>query len=40
MKETIKSILSSDKGSLSSKRVCGLIGWVIGLIILVYCTIN
>ena len=40
MRETIKSILSSDKGSLSSKRVCGLIGWVIGLIILVYCTIN
>jgi hypothetical protein len=40
MKETIKSILSSNKDSISSKRICGLIGWVIGLIILVYCTYN
>ena len=40
MKEAIKSILSSNKDSISSKRVCGLIGWAIGLIILVYCTIN
>ena len=40
MKETIKSILSSNKDSISSKRICGLIGWVIGLGVLIYCTIN
>ena len=40
MKEVIKSLLLSTKGSLSSKRFCGVIGWIVSLIILVYCSIN
>ena len=40
MKEVIKSLLVSTKGSLSSKRFCGVIGWIVSLIILIYCSIN
>ena len=40
MKEIIKSILSNNKDSISSKRICGLIGWVLSLVILVYCALN
>ena len=40
MKEVIKSLLVATKGSLSSKRFCGVIGWIVSLIILIYCSIN
>lgn len=33
-----KSILSSEKGSISSKRLCGLLGWFVCLGVLLYCT--
>ena len=38
--EIIKRIMSSTKGSISSKRVCGVIGWAVCLGIGIYCTIN
>ena len=38
--EIIKSILSSATGSISSKRLCGIIGWLVCLGIGIYCTIN
>ena len=38
--EIIKSILSSAQGSISSKRLCGIIGWLVCLGIGIYCTIN
>ena len=37
--EIIKSILVSTKGSISSKRVCGVLGWFICVGVMVYCTI-
>lgn len=43
MKKIIKgllSLLSSSKNSLSSKRLCGIVGWMICLAILIYCTIS
>lgn len=40
MKEVIKSLLVSTKGSLSSKRFCGVIGFFIIIFVLVYCTIS
>ena len=40
MKEVIKSLLVSTKGSLSSKRFCGVIGFLIIIFVLVYCTIS
>lgn len=40
MKEVIKSLLASTKGSLSSKRFCGVIGFLIIIFVLVYCTIS
>ena len=33
LKEFIKSVLSANKGSLSSKRVCGLIGFAVLIIV-------
>ena len=38
--EVVKSILSSSKGSISSKRVCGVIGWIVCLGIGIYCTVK
>lgn len=35
----LKSMISSHSG-ISSKRVCGVIGWLVCLGVLVYCTIN
>ena len=35
-----KSILSSATGTISSKRLCGIIGWLVCLGIGIYCTIN
>ena len=40
MKEVIKSLLVSTKGSLSSKRFCGVIGFFIIIFVLVQCTIS
>ena len=40
IKQIIKSILSSAQGSISSKRLCGIIGWLVCLGIGIYCTIN
>ena len=38
--EVVKSILSASKGSISSKRVCGVAGWIVCLGIGIYCTIK
>lgn len=38
-KQFLKSIFLNQPGSISSKRVCGVIGWFICLGILIYCTI-
>lgn len=35
----LKEILSARSGRLSSKRVCGAMGWLFIVAILVYCTI-
>lgn len=35
----LRDMLSSHSG-ISSKRVCGVIGWLVCLGVLVYCTIN
>ncbi|MCQ2163907.1 MAG: hypothetical protein MJZ04_01890 [Bacteroidales bacterium] len=34
-----KSLLSADRGSLSSKRLCGIIGWVTCSAVLILCTV-
>ncbi|MCQ2164249.1 MAG: DUF2644 domain-containing protein [Bacteroidales bacterium] len=34
-----KSLLSADRGSLSSKRLCGIIGWLACSAVLILCTI-
>lgn len=38
-KQFLKSIFLNQPGSISSKRICGVIGWFICLGILIYCTI-
>lgn len=35
----LKEMLSSHSG-ISSKRVCGVIGWLVCLGVLIYCTVN
>lgn len=40
IKQIIKSILSSSQSSISSKRLCGIIGWLVCLGICIYCTIQ
>lgn len=37
--KALVSFLSSKKGSLSSKRLCGVLGWLVCLIIMGYCAI-
>ena len=39
MKEFLTKLVTARTG-VSSKRVCGILGWLIGLITLIYCTIN
>lgn len=39
MKEFIKSMLRGESG-ISSKRVCGVLGWLVSIGIIVYCTIT
>lgn len=36
----IKSLFSAEKGSISSKRVIGVIGYIVVLVLYTYCTIN
>jgi hypothetical protein len=36
--EFIKSMLMAKAGTISSKRVCGVTGWIAGIIVLFYCT--
>lgn len=38
--QILNSILSAQKGTISSKRVCGLTGWLVCLIVLIVCAIN
>lgn len=38
-KDFIVKMLSSNSG-ISSKRVCGVIGWIVCLIVLMYCSIQ
>ena len=38
MKEFIKSMLRGEAG-ISSKRVCGVLGWLVSIGVIVYCTI-
>lgn len=35
----IQSLLSAEKGSLSSKRLCGFIGWICCSAVLIMCTV-
>ena len=39
MINSIKSLLSAEKGSLSSKRLCGILGWLACAAVLIMCTI-
>lgn len=36
--QCVRSIFSADSGSISSKRICGFIGWIVCLIITLYCS--
>lgn len=35
----ISSLLSAERGSLSSKRLCGLLGWLACSAVLIMCTV-
>lgn len=39
MAKIVSSLLSAEKGSLSSKRLCGFIGWLCCAAVLIMCTI-
>lgn len=39
MANPLRSLLSADRGSLSSKRLCGIIGWLCCSAVLIMCTI-
>lgn len=39
MKEFLLKIISSNTG-ISSKRVCGCIGWLVAICVIIYCTIT
>ncbi|MCQ2145079.1 MAG: hypothetical protein MJY72_05000 [Bacteroidales bacterium] len=40
MKENfLSSLLSAERGSLSSKRLCGLLGWLVCSAVLIMCTV-
>lgn len=40
MKKFITSILSAGVDTISSKRVCGILGFLVIVFIIIYCTIN
>ena len=35
----LSSLLSAERGSLSSKRLCGLLGWLVCSAVLIMCTV-
>lgn len=35
----IKGMVTSHSG-ISSKRVCGVLGWIVAIVVLLYCTIH
>lgn len=37
--EFVKGIVSSHSG-ISSKRVCGVLGWIVAIVVLLYCTVQ
>lgn len=39
MIKAIYSLLSAERGSLSSKRLCGFIGWLCCAAVLIMCTV-
>lgn len=39
MKEFLLKIISSNTG-ISSKRVCGCLGWLVSICVIIYCTIT
>lgn len=39
VRQFCKSIFLAQQGSISSKRICGVLGWFVCLGVLVYCTI-
>lgn len=39
MKEFIKQMLRGESG-ISSKRVCGVLGWLVSIGVIVYCTMS
>ena len=39
VRQFCKSIFLAQQGSISSKRICGVMGWFVCLGILIYCTI-
>lgn len=38
-KNFLSSLLSAERGSLSSKRLCGLLGWLVCSAVLIMCTV-
>ena len=39
MKQFLIKLITAHTG-ISSKRVCGILGWVVSLIVLIYCSIG
>lgn len=39
IKQFCRSVFLAQQGSISSKRICGVIGWFVCLGVLIYCTI-
>lgn len=39
IQSVIRSLLSAERGSLSSKRLCGIIGWLGCTAVLIMCTV-
>ena len=35
----LKGMVTSHSG-ISSKRVCGVLGWIVAIVVLLYCTIH
>lgn len=36
----LESLLKADKGTISSKRFAGVIGWLVVIIVVLYCSFN
>ena len=37
---TLKTMFLADSGGLSSKRICGILGWMVCLGVAIYCTVT